>query len=86
MKFLVVVTPLSIYHLISIGQLCDQGFATIKASNKFYKTTLPDDMIFTKEDFSTSEEIPCELLGICTLVHVNEKISVEGSFHFCGSG
>ena len=29
---------------------------TVKASNKFYKTTLPADMIFTKEDVSTSDE------------------------------
>ena len=30
--------------------------ATFKVSNKFYKTTLPADTIFTKEDFSTSDE------------------------------
>ena len=30
--------------------------ATFKVSNKFYKTTLPADMIFTKEDVSTSDE------------------------------
>ena len=30
--------------------------ATAKVSNKFYKTTLPADMIFTKEDVSTSDE------------------------------
>ena len=30
--------------------------ATVKVSNKFYKTTFPDDMIFTKEDVSTSDE------------------------------
>ena len=30
--------------------------ATVKVSNKFYKTTLPADMIFTKEDISTSDE------------------------------
>ena len=28
----------------------------VKLSNKFYKTTLPADMIFTKEDVSTSDE------------------------------
>ena len=28
----------------------------MKVSNKFYKTTLPADMIFTKEDVSTSDE------------------------------
>ena len=30
--------------------------ATVKVRNKFYKTTLPDEMIFTKEDVSTSDE------------------------------
>ena len=30
--------------------------ATVKVSNKFYKTTLPADMIFTKEEVSTSDE------------------------------
>ena len=30
--------------------------STVKLSNKFYKTTLPYDMIFTKEDVSTSDE------------------------------
>ena len=30
--------------------------ATVKVSNKFYKITLLDDMIFTKEDVSTSDE------------------------------
>ena len=30
--------------------------ATVKESKTFYKTTLLDDMIFTKEDFSTSDE------------------------------
>ena len=30
--------------------------ATVKASKKFYKTTLPSDMIFTKEDVSTIDE------------------------------
>ena len=30
--------------------------ATVKVNNKFYKTTFPADMIFTKEDFSTSDE------------------------------
>ena len=30
--------------------------ATVKVSNKFYKTTLSADMIFTKEDVSTSDE------------------------------
>ena len=30
--------------------------ATVKASTKFYNTTLPSDMIFTKDDTSTSDE------------------------------
>ena len=30
--------------------------ATVKASKTFYKTTLPSDMIFTKEDVSTKDE------------------------------
>ena len=30
--------------------------ATFKVSTKFYKTTFPDDMIFTKDDTSTSDE------------------------------
>ena len=30
--------------------------ATVKVSKKFYKNTLPADMIFTKEDLSTSDE------------------------------
>ena len=30
--------------------------ATVKSSKTFYKTTLPSEMIFTKEDVSTSDE------------------------------
>ena len=30
--------------------------ATVKVSNKFYKTTLLADMIFTKGDVSTSDD------------------------------
>ena len=30
--------------------------ATVKVISKFYKTTFRDDMIFTKEDVSTSDE------------------------------
>ena len=30
--------------------------ATVKVSKKFYKTALPADMIFTKEDVSNSDE------------------------------
>ena len=28
------------------------------------------------------KNIPCEILGICKLVHVNKNFSYEGSFHF----
>ena len=30
--------------------------ATVRVSNKFYRTTLPSEIIFTKEDVSTSDE------------------------------
>ena len=30
--------------------------ATVKVRTKFYKSTFPADMIFTKEDVSTSDE------------------------------
>ena len=30
--------------------------AIVKASTKFYKTTFPSDMIFTKDDTSTRDE------------------------------
>ena len=30
--------------------------ATVKVSNKFYKTTLPSDIVFTTEDVSTSDD------------------------------
>ena len=43
--------------------------ATVKVSNKFYKTTLPDDMIFTKEDVSTSDE-------------QIEKLTIEYNIHY----
>ena len=32
------------------------------------------------------KNIPCGLLGKCTLIHVNQNLSYEGSFDFCGSG
>ena len=51
-------------HSISVGQARYStaivakylDTATVKASKKFYKTTLTSDMIFTKEDVSTSDE------------------------------
>ena len=52
------------YHSISVDQARYAtsivakylDTATVKAGTKFYKTTLPSDMIFTKEDVSTSDE------------------------------
>ena len=43
--------------------------ATVKVSNKFYKTTLPADMIFTKEGVSKSDEQV-------------EKLTREYNFHY----
>ena len=43
--------------------------ATVKVSTKFYKTTLPADMIFTKEDVSTSAE-------------QDEKLTREYNIHY----
>ena len=51
-------------HSISVDQARDATYTvtiyldpfTDKASTKFYKTTLPADMISTKEDLSTSDE------------------------------
>ena len=34
----------------------DLDIATVKASTKFYKTTLPSDIIFTKDETYTSDE------------------------------
>ena len=31
-------------------------------------------------------KIPCEILGICTLVHVNQNLPDEGPFYFSRSG
>ena len=52
------------YHSISVDQArCATSIVskyldtdTVKASKKFYDTTLPSDMIFTKYDTSTSDE------------------------------
>ena len=51
-------------HSISVDQAIYATFivekyldtATVKVSKKFYKTTLPAGVIFTKEDVSTSDE------------------------------
>ena len=43
--------------IISSGSVAKYLYtATVKVRNKFYKTTLPADVIFTKEDVSTSDE------------------------------
>ena len=42
------------YSTSIVAKYLDTG--TVKVSNKFYKTTLPADMIFTKEYVSTSDE------------------------------
>ena len=52
------------YHSISVDQARYAtsivakylDTATVKVSKKFYNTTLPAAMIFTKEDVSTSDE------------------------------
>ena len=44
----------AIYATTIVAKYLDT--ATVKVSNKFYKTTLTADMIFTKEDVSTSDE------------------------------
>ena len=41
--------------------------ATVKVSKQFYKTTLPSDMIFTKEDVSTSAEQVESLTRECNI-------------------
>ena len=39
----------------------------MKVRNKFYKTTLPSDMIFTEEDVSTSDEQVESLTSECNI-------------------
>ena len=42
------------YAISVVAIYLDTG--TVKVNNKFYNTTPPDDMIFTKEDVSNSDE------------------------------
>ena len=42
------------YDTYTVAKYLDT--ATVKSSTKFYKTTFPSDMIFTKDDTSTSDE------------------------------
>ena len=44
----------AIYAITIVAKYLDND--TVKASTKFYNTTLPSDMIFTKADSSTSDE------------------------------
>ena len=44
----------AIYATYIVAKYLDT--ATVKASTKLYKTALPSDMIFTKDDTSTSDE------------------------------
>ena len=58
-------------HSISVGQARCATYivakyldtATVKASTKFYNTTLPSNMIFTKYDTSTSDDQVEKLTG-----------------------
>ena len=43
-----------IYSTSIVAKYLDTS--TVKVSTKFYNTTFPADMIFTKEDVSTSDE------------------------------
>ena len=49
---------ISVYQAIHDTYIVEKYLdtATVKASKKFYKTTLPSNMIFTKADTSTSDE------------------------------
>ena len=44
----------AIYDKYVVAKYLDTS--TIKENSKFHKTTLPNDMILTKEDASTSDE------------------------------
>ena len=44
----------AIYATYIVAKYLDTD--TVKASTKFYKTKFPSDMIFTKDDTSTSDE------------------------------
>ena len=52
MKFPVVVTPPSMYHIVD--KYLDT--ASVKTSKTFYNTTLPSNMIFTKSNAPASGE------------------------------
>ena len=62
--FMSIIISQSRYHSISVDQARYATYivakyldtATVKVSKKFYNTTLPAEMIFTKEDVPTSDE------------------------------
>ena len=47
--------------------------ATVKTSTKFYKTTMPSDVVFTKDDVSTSDEQIGKLI-IELIIHCRDFI------------
>ena len=54
MKYHSIYVDQDIYATSIVAKYLDT--ATVKVGTKFYKTTLPADMIFTKEDVSTNDE------------------------------
>ena len=60
--------------------------ATVKASTKFYKTTLPSDMIFTKSDESTSDEKFEKLTRELNIHYISCIVSFIYLFIFYKSG
>ena len=62
------------YHSISVDQARYTSIvakyldiATVKANTKFYKTTFPYDMIFTKADIYTNDEQVENLITECNI-------------------
>ena len=56
---------------------------TVKVSNKFYKTTLPSDMIFTKDDFSTSDE---QVESLTREYNIHYGACIESLIYFLSTG
>ena len=66
--------------------------ATVKESTEFYKNTLPSDMIFTKEDASTSDEQVDKLTKEFSIHHrsfigpfIYLFIVYKSGFEFCSA-
>ena len=53
MKYNNISVDQAIYFTFIVSKYLDN--AVVKASTKFYNTTLPSDMIFTKDDTSTMD-------------------------------